>query len=128
MKLKYFSHYSFQITTDSGKILHIDPFLDDNLTPPVSSDDISADYIILTHGHGDHIGDTGLFYDMKLTGKINTIDYMLLPIRDNFTMGIDDAVKAVELTRPKTVTPIHYNTFSVIEADPAEFANKVAAK
>lgn len=75
-----------------------------------------------------HTGDTGLFYDMKLIGEMNAIDYMLLPIGDNFTMGIDDAVKAVELTRPQTAIPIHYNTFPVIEADPAEFANKVAAK
>lgn len=58
MKLKYFSHSSFQITTDSGQVLLIDPFLDDNPTSPVSSHDVSADYIILTHGHGDHIGDS----------------------------------------------------------------------
>jgi len=57
MKLKYFSHSSFQITTDSGLILLIDPFLDDNPNSPVSSDQISADFIILTHAHGDHLGD-----------------------------------------------------------------------
>ena len=209
MRLKYFSHSAFQITTDSGKVILIDPFLDGNPTSPVKSDEVKADYIILTHGHGDHIGDafkiakrtnplficvneladycaangfnahnmhiggghnfdfgrikftiahhgsltpdnhytgeasgvllfidgkvlyhtgdTGLFYDMKLIGELNKIDYMLLPIGDNFTMGIDDAVKAVELADPEVAIPMHYNTFPVIEADPNEFKTKVEA-
>ena len=72
-----------------------------------------------------HTGDTGLFYDMKLIGELNDIDYMLLPIGDNFTMGIDDAVKAVEFVNPKIAIPMHYNTFPVINADPNEFKDKV---
>ncbi len=44
-----------------------------------------------------HSGDTGLFLDMKLIGEMNRIDLALLPIGDNFTMGIEDAVKAAEL-------------------------------
>jgi L-ascorbate metabolism protein UlaG (beta-lactamase superfamily) len=65
---------------------------------------------------------------MKLIGEITPIDYMLLPIGDNFTMGITDAVKAVELTSPKVTIPMHYNTFPVIEADPNDFKAKVEAK
>ena len=57
MRLKYFSHSAFQITTDAGKRILIDPFLDGNPTSPVKSKDVDADFIILTHGHGDHIGD-----------------------------------------------------------------------
>ncbi|TKB08436.1 metal-dependent hydrolase [Desulforhopalus sp. IMCC35007] len=207
MKLRYFSHSSFQITTDAGRVILIDPFLDDNPTSPVRSENVVADYIVLTHAHGDHVGDafkiaqrtdplficvnelanycaekgfrahnmhiggahvfefgrlkftiahhgsmtpdntyggepagvlltidgktvyhtgdTGLFYDMKLIGEMTAIDYMLLPIGDNFTMGIDDAVKAVELTKPGVAIPMHYNTFPVIEADPNVFAEKV---
>jgi L-ascorbate metabolism protein UlaG (beta-lactamase superfamily) len=207
MKLKYFAHSAFQITANNGKIILIDPFLDGNPKSPVKSKDVKADYIILTHGHGDHVGDafkianktstlficvnelanycidkgfkahnmhiggahnfdfgrvkftiahhgsmtpdetyagepsgvlitidgktiyhtgdTGLFYDMKLIGEMNPVDYMLLPIGDNFTMGINDAVKAVELANPKIAIPMHYNTFPVIEADPEEFRNKV---
>ena len=45
MKLKYFSHSSFQITTDSGQVLLIDPFLDDNPTSPVKSDQVRADFV-----------------------------------------------------------------------------------
>ena len=68
-----------------------------------------------------HTGDTGLFYDMKLIGEMTPIDYMLLPIGDNFTMGIKDAAKAVELVNPKVAIPMHYNTFPVIKAEPNEF-------
>ncbi len=210
MKLRYFSHSAFQITTDRGVKILIDPFLDDNPTSPVKSKDVEAEYIILTHGHGDHIGDafkiakrcnstficvnelanycaekgfnahnmhigggynfdfgrvkftiahhgsktpdnqytgepsgvilsienkniyhtgdTGLFYDMKLIGEMTPIDCMLLPIGDNFTMGITDAVKAVELVSPKLAIPMHYNTFPVIKADPNEFRKQVEAK
>lgn len=69
-----------------------------------------------------HAGDTGLFYDMKLIGEMNAIDLALLPIGDNYTMGLTDAVKAVELLRPKAVVPMHYDTFELIKADPAQFA------
>jgi L-ascorbate metabolism protein UlaG (beta-lactamase superfamily) len=207
MKLRYFSHSAFQITADSGIKILIDPFLDKNPTSPVKSKTVDADYIILTHAHGDHVGDafsiakrcdstficvdelanycsekgfkahnmhiggghnfefgrikftiahhgsltpdghyagqaagvlltcdgktiyhtgdTGLFYDMKLIGEMNAIDYMLLPIGDNFTMNITDAVKAVEFTNPKTAIPMHYNTYPVINANPFDFKNKI---
>ena len=59
MKLRYFSHSSFQITTDAGHIILIDPFLDDNPTSPIKSEEIEkVDTIVLTHAHGDHIGDS----------------------------------------------------------------------
>ncbi|MDZ4121036.1 MAG: metal-dependent hydrolase, partial [Candidatus Cloacimonadaceae bacterium] len=74
-----------------------------------------------------HTGDTGIFGDMRLIGEMNEIDYMLLPIGDNFTMGVDDAAKAVELACPKVAIPMHYNTFPVIQADPELFAQKVRA-
>ena len=72
-----------------------------------------------------HPGDTGLFYDMKLIGDMNRIDLAFLPIGDNFTMGIDDAAKAVEFLRPKKVVPFHYGTWPVIEGKPEDFAAKV---
>jgi L-ascorbate metabolism protein UlaG (beta-lactamase superfamily) len=82
---------------------------------------------LLTMGHKVfyHSGDTGLFYDMKLIGEMRPIDLAVLPIGDNFTMGIDDAVKAVELLRPKAVVPMHYNTFPVIAANPNDFVKRV---
>ena len=72
-----------------------------------------------------HAGDTSLFYDMKLLGDMHKMDLAFLPIGDNFTMGIDDAVKAAEFTGAGKVVPIHYNTFDVIKVDPQEFKKKV---
>lgn len=74
-----------------------------------------------------HPGDTGLFLDMKLIGELDKIDIFLAPIGDNFTMGIDDAVKAVEFVNPDLTIPMHYNTFPVINAAPNEFKKKVEA-
>ena len=65
---------------------------------------------------------------MKLIGEMTAIDYMLLPIGDNFTMGITDAVKAAELVNPKVAIPMHYNTFPIISADPIQFKKSVEAK
>ena len=204
--IKYLSHSSFWIEA-GGKKLLIDPFITGNPKATVKSADLKPDYILLTHGHGDHLGDglaiakasgatiiapnelavycdskgakahtmhiggghnfdfgrvkltiahhgsavreddhweymgepcgflitsegktvyhagdTGLFLDMKLIGEINTIDLALLPIGDNFTMGVDDAIKAVEFLKPKQVVPMHYDTFDLIAADPKKFA------
>lgn len=205
-KLTYFSHSAWKIESDRYTIL-IDPFLDDNPTSPVKSKDVSADFIIITHAHGDHVGDsipiakannatiisnfeianwcgeqgitahpmhigggrefpfgkvkltqafhgssfpdgsyggmpagvlvtvegktiyhsgdTGLFGDMKLIGEMNAIDVALIPIGDNFTMGLEDAVKAVEFLNPKKVIPMHYKTFDVIDVNPDEFVMRV---
>ena len=205
-KLTYFSHAAWKIETNEYTIL-IDPFLDDNPTSPVKSKDVKADFIIITHAHGDHIGDaipiakannatiianfeianwcgeqrvtahpmhiggsrefpfgkvkltqafhgssfpdgsyggmpagvlitvqnktiyhcgdTGLFGDMKLIGESMPIDIALIPIGDNFTMGLDDAVKAVEFLCPKMAIPMHYKTFDVINVDPDEFVSRV---
>jgi len=74
-------------------------------------------------------GDTGLTLDMKLLdGVLETIDLACLPIGGNFTMDIPDAVRAVEFINPRTVMPMHYGTWPVIEADPYDFAKRVACK
>ena len=70
--------------------------------------------------------DTGLFGDMRLIGE-EKVDLALLPIGDNYTMGPDDAVRAVRLLRPKVVIPIHYNTFEWIKQDVAPWAKRVKA-
>jgi L-ascorbate metabolism protein UlaG (beta-lactamase superfamily) len=205
-KLTYFGHSAFLVEHNNKKIL-IDPFISGNPLAPVKADDLFADFIILSHAHGDHFGDTleiakrcnstviavnelanyvaskgakahnmhiggsydfpfgrvkftiahhgsssnegeymgepagillfldgkilyhagdtGLFYDMKLIGELHKINLALLPIGDNFTMGINDAVKAVELLNPELTIPMHYNTFPVIQADPDKFVEMV---
>ena len=71
-----------------------------------------------------HAGDTALHYDMKLL-EDEKIDLAFLPIGDNFTMWIKDAIKAVEFIKPKMVVPMHYDTFDVIKADPVKFAQDI---
>jgi L-ascorbate metabolism protein UlaG (beta-lactamase superfamily) len=53
------------------------------------------------------------------------VDAMLVPIGDNYTMGIEDAVRAVEFVQPRAVIPMHYNTWDVIKADPEQFKRQV---
>lgn len=209
LKLTFLGHSCVYATDGTHKIV-IDPFLTGNPQATASADEIDVDYILVTHGHSDHLGDgveiskrtgativapnelaawvsrkgalahnmhiggayqfefgrvkltiahhgsaagesgleytgnpcgfvfdmggktiyhagdTGLFLDMKLIGEINDIDVMFLPIGDNFTMGIDDAVRAVEFVGPKVVIPIHYNTWEIIDADPEEFKKRLA--
>jgi len=68
--------------------------------------------------------DTGLFGDMKLIGE-EKIDLALLPIGDNYTMGPDDALRAVKMLKPKVVVPVHYSTWDVIKQDPKLWAQRV---
>jgi len=206
VRITYHSHACFGIDA-GGTHLLIDPFLTGNPLADVSAEQVAADYILVSHGHGDHVGDTvaiaqrtgaktisnfeiqswllaqgvedahplhigggfdfpfgrvkltiahhgsmlpdgsyggnpagflltleekkiyhacdtGLFYDMKLIGE-EGLDLAILPIGDNFTMGPDDALRAVKLLAPKVVIPIHYDTFDVIKQDPHAFAGRV---
>ena len=70
--------------------------------------------------------DTGLFESMRLYGE-EGIDFAALPIGDNYTMGPDDALRAVKLLTPKTVVPVHYNTWSRIAQDADAWAKRVEA-
>ena len=71
--------------------------------------------------------DTGLFGDMRLIGD-EGIDLAVLPIGDNYTMGPDDALRAVALLRPRHVIPIHYNTWDLLAQDARSWARQVQEK
>ena len=59
-------------------------------------------------------GDTALFSDMKLIGQKDPLDYAVLPIGDNYTMGLEDAALAAQWLNTRNVIPVHYNTWPVI--------------
>lgn len=62
-------------------------------------------------------GDTALTYDMKLIGEFEKPDFSFLPIGDNFTMGLNDAVRAAEFTGCKKIIGMHFDTFGFIKID-----------
>jgi L-ascorbate metabolism protein UlaG (beta-lactamase superfamily) len=70
-----------------------------------------------------HAGDTALITDMTLLE--GQVDVALLPIGDNFTMGPEDAARAVDMIKPRAVIPIHYGTWPMIEQDPEDFRARV---
>jgi L-ascorbate metabolism protein UlaG (beta-lactamase superfamily) len=72
-----------------------------------------------------HAGDTCVFGDMKLIGRMYKPDLALLPIGGFFTMDPKQAAMAVDLIKPKVAVPMHYSTWPPIEQDPKEFERLV---
>ena len=78
-------------------------------------------------GNFYHSGDTALTFDMQLIGQVTRLGFAALCIGDNFTMGIDDAIRAAEFVRCDRVLGIHYDTFPLIRIDREEARRKFAA-
>ena len=64
-----------------------------------------------------YAGDTALTYDMKLIGDYKTIDFAMLPIGDNYTMGVDNAVIAADFIKCNKIIAMHFDTFPIIKID-----------
>lgn len=208
--LTWYGHATLGLETGGYRIL-VDPYFTDNPAAKTRPDSVPADFIWITHGHGDHVGDaiaiarrtgatvisnfeianwftrqgvkkvhaqhlgggfqhpfgylkltlalhgsalpdgsyggnpagfllttndlkkiyisgdTGLFGDMKLIGD-EGIDLAVLPIGDNYTMGPEDALRAVKLLAPRHVVPIHYDTWDLIAQDPEAWSKRVSAQ
>lgn len=205
-KLTWYGHAALGLEVGGMKLL-IDPFFSDNPSTNVDPELVEADYILISHGHDDHVGDalaiakrtgavvianfeivswfqqqgveghaqhlgggfqhpfgylkltlalhgsalpdgsyggnpagfllttpqeeniyfacdTGLFGDMRLIGEEGIL-LAVLPIGDNFTMGPDDALRAVKLIEPEHVIPVHFNTFDLIAQDAPSWAERV---
>lgn len=58
MKIRWFGHSAFEITSDENLKILIDPFISNNPVCPVTVEEVNADIICVTHGHADHFGDT----------------------------------------------------------------------
>ena len=206
-KLTWYGHAALGLETGGYKIV-IDPFFSGNPAASLSPEAVEADFILVSHGHGDHVGDavaiakrtgatiignfevagwfekqgvekthgqhlggghkhpfgylkltlalhgsalpdgsnggnpsgfllttndgkklyfaqdTGLFGDMRLIGE-EGLDLAAIPIGDNYTMGPDDALRAVKMLEPKVVIPIHYNTFDLLAQDAQAWKERV---
>jgi L-ascorbate metabolism protein UlaG (beta-lactamase superfamily) len=206
-RLCWLGHACLLLESDGKRVL-IDPYLSGNPAAATTADKVQADFILVSHGHGDHVGDTGaiarrtgatvitnyeisewfkrqglskvhgqqhggghnypfghvkltlafhgsalpdgsyggnpcgflivfkdgtriydaadtgLFSDMRLIGE-EGVDLAALPIGDYYTMGPDDALRAVKLIEPRQVMPIHFNTFDLIAQDAAAWAERV---
>lgn len=200
MKLTFYGHACFAVEA-GGKNLLFDPFITPNeLAKDVDINNIKADYILLSHGHGDHVadcaaiaknnnatvvaayevaewagkqgianthpmntggkkafdfgmvkcvnaihssvmpdgtyganpmgfvvttqeksfyysGDTALTMDMQLIPKWAKLDFAVLCIGDNFTMGYEDAIEAARMVQCTKVVGVHYDTFGYIKID-----------
>lgn len=73
-------------------------------------------------------GDTALTYDMKLIGEHTQLDLAILPVGDNFTMGVDDALTAAQFLNVNNVLGAHYDTFGYIVIDHKEAVEKFLDK
>jgi len=72
-------------------------------------------------------GDTCLFGDMSLIGE-EGLDIAVIPIGDHFTMGPQDAVRALKLLKPAVAIPCHYNTYPPLKQDARAFASEAQEK
>ena len=77
-----------------------------------------------SEGNFYYAGDTALTYDMKLIGDYRTIDFAFLPIGNNFTMGVDNAIIACDFIKCNQIIGMHYDTFGFIMIDQEEAVNK----
>jgi L-ascorbate metabolism protein UlaG (beta-lactamase superfamily) len=203
MEITYYGHSSFLVEMGGYKIL-FDPYISQNpLASSIDINSIEADFILISHGHGDHVGDveviakrtgavivsnyeivtwyknkgfenghemnlggkwhfdfgtvhmvnavhssslpdgsyggsaagfvvesadkifyyagdTALHMDMKIIGEKFRPDFAMMPIGDNFTMDIYDAITAASFVNTRKIIGMHYDTFPYIEIDPVE--------
>ena len=80
-----------------------------------------------SEGNFYYAGDTALTYDMKLIGDYRSIDFAFLPIGDNFTMGVDNAIIATDFINCGDIIGMHYDTFGFIKIDKNEAVKKFEA-
>ena len=97
------------VTLDWVKVVAVPAFHSSDTACPVGSIVIAADGTTVYHA-----GDTCVFGDMALFGRLYPIDVALLPIGGVFTMDAYQAAEAVKLINPKIVVPIHYASFPIV--------------
>lgn len=112
---------------DFGKVKYVNAIHSSTLPDGASGGNPGGFVIQHEKGCFYYAGDTALTYDMKLIGEEFKVDFAFMPIGDNFTMGIEDAIKAADFVGTDKIIGMHYDTFPYIEID-LEHAKKAAAK
>ena len=106
--------------------------LEITLVPAIHSCAAGVPVGFVVRGEGKaiyHAGDTALFSDMALIGRLyGPLDLALLPMGGYYTMGPLEAAEAVALLKPKAVIPMHYATFPVLAQTADEFVKLVGEK
>jgi len=96
--------------------------------PDKSYGGTAAGFVIESEeGNFYYSGDTALTMDMELTGRHHELDFAVLPIGDNFTMDVDDAIACAKMIHCEHVIGVHYDTFPVIQINKNEAAAKFHA-
>ena len=102
---------------DFGKVKYVNAVHSSTL-PDGSSGGNPGGFVVETkEGNFYFAGDTALHMDMKLIPLFTTLDFAILPIGDNFTMGITDAIMAAQFVEADKVVGVHYDTFGYIKID-----------
>ena len=104
--LQWFGQAAVKITTNSGKVILIDPFISKNPKTPEALKDLSklgkVDLILVTHGHGDHIGDTAQLVTMYGAKVALNAD-----MGHTFgTLGIVDYKQLIRFNKSGPITPL----------------------
>ena len=99
-----------------------------NSLPDGSYGGTEAGYVLESAGKTIYFaGDTALHYDMKLLRELFKLDAAFLPIGDNFTMGVDDAILAAGFIGCSHIIGMHYDTFGYIKIDKEEAVSRFTA-
>jgi len=103
------------------------PALHSSSMPDGSYGGNPAGFVIESEGKTFYYaGDTALSVEMKLIGEKHKLDFAFLPIGDNFTMGIEDALEAAGYLGIDRFIPMHFDTFPYIKVDHS-YAKELAA-
>jgi len=102
------------VKTDWGRLKYVNA-VHSSMLPDGSYGGNPGGFILFAEGREIYFaGDTALHMDMKLMGDYNSIDLAILPIGDNFTMGVDDAIIASDFVACDKVLGMHYDTFALL--------------
>ncbi len=105
-ELQWFGHSAFKITSPGGKVIVIDPFITKNPKTPAELKDLAklgrVDLILVTHGHGDHVGDSAAI--AELTGA--TIATVSGLGRTFLALGIVPAAQLIRFNMGGTIRPL----------------------